>query len=188
MRTRPPVRLALVASVTVVALGAAGCTGSDTDTPVPETAEAPFGCPGVPLRGAELMSGEESLEVAEESGDWGDVPGEFFCFLQAADDDESETAVIVEEREVESAGFGGADEVLEMLRTTEGGHPIESRQPGEGYAFGFGSVEAWWVCEDRLVKTTLFTPVEGRDPHEDVSRYLGSMLPWACGSEDVPGD
>ncbi|MGH8824313.1 MAG: hypothetical protein ACRDVN_07550 [Jiangellaceae bacterium] len=172
----------------LVLLAVAGCTGADAETPVPETAEAPFGCPGVPLRGAELMSGEETLEVAEETGDWGDVPGEFFCFLQAAEDDDAETAVIVEERDVESAGFGTADEVVEMLRTTDGAHPIESTQPGEGYVFGSGSdsVDAWWVCSDRLVKTTLLSPVEGRDPHADVSRYLASMLPWACGGEQVP--
>lgn len=189
-------RVRLSAGVALAIIGAAGCTdAADTETPVPSTAEARFGCPGVPLRGAELMSGNEELSAGDDSGRWGDDGGEFYCRLVDSDD-EDDTAVIVREMPLSHAFSGSAESVVETMRSNTGAQRIESDQPGEGYVWPSGErssggtvVNAWWVCDDRFLQVDLYTrDFEGRDFLEDVSRYVSSMLPWACAGDDVPDD
>lgn len=182
----------LAAGAALVSVGLVGCSSSerDAETPVPETAAPPFACPGVPLRGAELMSGNDSLAVIMHSGAWGDVPGGFYCVL-ADSDDQHRTALRVEEWPVESIGFGPTEAVREQMRRNNGSQRIEADHPGVGYVWtsGDGIVNAWWVCNERVLQVDLYTHgFEGRDGLEDVSRYVRWMLPWACGGEDVPDD
>jgi hypothetical protein len=176
------------ASVLLV-LGLVGCSGPDTDTPVPTTAGPPFACRGVPERGAELMSGVDSLQP-DEAGQWG-PGGNFVCFLEVEEDGEMRTKVHVEERSVESVRHTGDtnEQLLRQLQRGRGrANPIEATQPGKGFtaAGPEGVVDGFWVCGDRLLWVTLLRPVAGRAPHQDVARYLTSMLPWACGGEKVP--
>lgn len=185
-------RVRLSAGVALMILSAAACTsGADTETPVPTTAETPFGCPGVPLRGAELMSGAEELSATDGSGRWGDDSGGFYCRLDDSDDD---AGIHVQEMPLSHAFTGTAESVVDTMRRNAGAQRIDSDEPGQGYVWPSGErssggmvVNAWWVCDGRILQIDLYTrDFEGRDFLADLSRYVSSMLPWVCGDGDVP--
>jgi len=162
----------------------AGCTSPDT-SPVPTTAESPYVCDGVPLEGAELtLAGEASVDT--QSGSWSsDGPNRpnFLCILSGSGDRSLQIDV------VESGRIAPTDEkALEVIEKTNDAEPIEADGPGAGYVTkpGAGTV-AHWVCDGRYIKVSFDgDAVKGRDGNQDVENLLVSMLPWACGGDEVP--
>lgn len=178
MRRTPEARLArLTAPLLPLALVAA-CTGPDL-TKVPDVAEAPYACDGVPRAGVELLLGGEAT-VDRTRGAWGDDGTGFNCALSRGD-----AVVLVDAEDTVSSPLGPTDaDVLATMRRA-GGTAIEADAPGEGYVWG--EKYAGWVCDGRtLVVEAHRVDVEGRDLTADVTRLLESMLPWACEGEDAP--
>jgi hypothetical protein len=157
----------------------AGCASPDL-SPVPTAAAAPYGCPGVPLAAAELITGEP-LEVSVSSDAWGDETEPFLCSLVG-----EHSLVQVEEMPVTASPFGPTDEkVLASMAASSGDEPLELDAPGSGYVWG--DVSAGWVCDGRsIVVSATGDTVEGRDRVADVTNLLQSVMPWACGDEDAP--
>jgi hypothetical protein len=180
----------LVVAAGLAALCAAGCNSQEpTDTPIPEAATGPYACPGVPWEGARLMAGTDELAVQHNSGRWGaeETADQFQCSLATPDGAERSRAVEVRDY----GAFAPSEVTAEAMRRIDRSQLIQADQPGEGYVWDHDEslVKAAWVCDGRHLVVDFFhygQPVEGRDPHADVSRYLVSMLPWACGGEDVP--
>ena len=164
----------------------AGCVGGVDGTPVPTTAAEPFLCTGVPREGVELLSGVSDLRVSEGAGAWDDSAWSFACFVSTADDD---GVVSVDSEPAVWHGFETAEDYLAQFEGSDTWVPIDGTGPGGGYA-GRPSedlVEAQWACGERRIRVTAFTVAGGgRDPVEDVSRLMVSMLPWACGDQDAP--
>jgi hypothetical protein len=158
-----------------------GCSRPDT-SPVPTTAESPYVCDGVPLEGAELtLAGKASVD--KQSGSWITERPNFLCVLDGSGDRMLQIDV------VESVRIGPTDEkALEVIEKTNDAEPIEADAPGAGYVTkpGAGTV-AHWVCDGRYIKVTFRgDDVKGRNGNQDVENLLVSMLPWACGGDEVP--
>jgi hypothetical protein len=189
---KPPVDLThkVLVAVGLAALCLAGCNGQQVDhTAVPDVATGPYACAGVPWAGARLMAGTDDLEVQVNSGRWGaeKIADQLHCSLATPDGAEQSRSVAVRDY----GAFAPADVTAEAMRGIEGAQSIRADQPGEGYVWDHDEslVKAGWVCDERHVVVDFFhygQPVGDRDAHTDVARYLTSMLPWACGNEDVP--
>jgi hypothetical protein len=135
------------------------------------------------------MAGTDDLEVQVDSGQWGAevTADQFHCSLATPEGAEQSRAIEVRDY----GAFAPAEVTVEAMREMDRAQPIRADQPGEGYVWDHdvSLVKAGWICDERQVVVDFFhygQPVEGRDPQTDVTRYLTSMLPWACGGEDVP--
>jgi len=170
----------LVAGLALVAV-LAGCSRPDT-SPVPTTAASPYVCDGVPQEGAALALGGKA-SVQSQAGSWTTDRPNFVCILDGSGDRGLQVDV------VESGRIGATDqEALEEIRRTNDVDPIEADGPGAGFVTKPGAgTTAHWVCDGRYLQVSLDgDPVKGRDGDQDVENLLVSMLPWACGGEDVP--
>ena len=176
---RPP--LPTLAALLLGAAVLSGCTGdgADTSTPVPEQAEAPYLCPGVPQRGAELATGADEWDDPDVTGEWGDRSATFQCRVEAGEG----TSVSV------SQNFGDQAGPTEEALGEAAGTPVDGGDAeGVGVASADGDlVVARWRCGETFLEVQLAGLVEGRDGEQDAGRYLASMLPWACGDAPAPG-
>lgn len=175
---RAPGRVAGVALLALVA----GCVAEVPDDPVPTTAEVPVLCDGVPLRGLELMTGTEELAYDGDAvHPWDD---DFLCSAAAPDG----PSVSVSHQNTAGLGVGSVDEQIDELRAHEGAVSIDSEAAGAGYVIADGSQPyARWICQDGTrTEVRLSATPAGRHVTEDLSRYLTSILPWACRDADVP--
>lgn len=173
--------------VAAVALGAvlAGCTNG-SDEPVPTTAQEPFVCDGVPLEGARLITGESGIERESSGGSWNDMTDPIVCNLQTAD---GPGVLTVSQEPLDWAGASDAETYLKTLAEKQDARQITAEADGGGYAYPEGDdiASAQWACHDYRLTVTAYRLAGGdRDPLTDVSRYLTSMLPWACGGQDAP--
>lgn len=158
----------------------AGC-GSGSSEPVPTSAAEPYVCEGVPSVGLERMTGVDDLR-AEDQHPWaGDV---FTCEVL---DERGSTVVFVYRDDRLVAGMGSPEDQL-AAGLAGGGVEVVASAPGRGYVIADGEhSEARWACEDGVrTEILLQQPDRDRDLQEDLSRYLVSILPWACGDEDPP--
>lgn len=173
------------AAVVGVLAALAGCTTGSTE-PVPTLAEEPFVCDGVPLDGIRLMTGTDEIERESSGGTWGDVTDPVVCNVRTAD---GSGLVTVSQEPLEWFGVGDAEAYLEEVAGRQGAQRIEAEATGGGYAYPEGeeTVSAQWACGEQRVALTVYRLAGGdRDPLTDVSRYLTSMLPWACDGADAP--
>ena len=179
-------RLLLAAVPVLVALG--GCAGRPAG-PVPTDAAAPYACAGVPLTGAQRMSGTDDLIVDQDLGTWGKPDSGFFCSLTTKDKEKDGRSVLtVLQLTIEGAGgYEEPSQVVDSLKQRQNAVEIVADEPGAGYVYGGKSlVRAWWVCGHTLLEVELYAPGSGRDAFADVSSYVVSMLPWACGGQTPP--
>ncbi|MBO3085525.1 hypothetical protein [Cellulomonas fengjieae] len=166
---RRPLAVGLVAAVLV--LGA--CTSPDT-TAVPDTADGPYVCDGVPERGVELALGGAS--EATQTGSWTADGPAFSCSVTR---DGGKVLV--------TYGDPSTFLPLEQAADQEGAEAIDADVDGSGYLFGDSKPTAMWVCGERVLAAELIdVDTEGRDPRADARALLTSMLPWACGDADAP--
>lgn len=135
------------------------------------------------------MAGTDDLEVQVDSGRWGaeESADQFHCSLATPEGAEQSRAIEVRDY----GAFAPAELTVDALRGIDSAQQISADQPGEGYVWEHDEslMKAGWVCDERHVVVDFFhygQPVEGRDAQTDLTRYLTSMLPWACGGEDVP--
>lgn len=80
-------QLSAALGLVTASIALSGCTGDDADTttPVPEQAEAPYLCPGVPKAGADLATGGPQWEDPDVTGEWGDRNATFQCRVEGSD-------------------------------------------------------------------------------------------------------
>ena len=163
----------------------AACSSPDP-SPVPAEATGPFACAGVPLHPVELMTGTDDLVVRDSGGGWRRTTGYVSCGFSPPD---GGAVFSVRHVSVDVAGFASSADVLAYLE--DGGQriPIEADAPGAGYISapeGSDDAHADWTCDDFVLQVNLYRTVEGRDPVADLSAFVTSVLPWACGDEDAP--
>lgn len=162
------------ACVAVLAIAAvSGCTTPDT-APVPDVADAPFVCDGVPERGMELTLGGKV--TAEQTGSWRADGPAFSCAV-----DGGAGRVLVT--------YGDPTTFLSLDDASQqgGAEPLELDADGAGYLFGGAAPTAMWVCGDRVLAVETFdVDTRGREASDDARNLLASMLPWACDGEDAP--
>lgn len=176
---RVPYGPVLFAALTVVA----GCTAEAAQEPVPTTAESPFLCDGVPLLGHRLLTGAGNLSYAGDAfRPWDD---DVLCVAEGPGGE----SVAVSHQATEGLGLGSVKEQVEELRAHTSATRIDADAPGEGYVIPDGEQPyGRWVCDDgtRTEVRLASSPPSGRDVSEDLSRYLTSILPWACGDAEAP--
>lgn len=169
-------RRVLTGLLIVVAL--TGC-GEGSTEPVPTSASEPFLCDGIPLTGLQRMTGLDELS-AEEITEWDDS---YICRVQ---DEEGATAVFVDRDDQPVPGMGSPEDQL-AAALGSGGVEVTAPAPGRGYVRSDGQIRARWACDDGVrTEIILQHPAKGREPTEDLSRYLVSILPWVCGDEEAP--
>ena len=179
-----------LAAVGLAVLCIAGCNGQEMDdTPVPEAATGPYACPRVPWEGARFDGrhrrprGPGRLRSVGCRGS----ADQFHCSLATRDGADQSRAVEVRDY----GAFAPAEVTAEAMRGIDGAQAIRADQPG-GATCGT-TTRAWSRPAGSATSGTSSwdffhygQPAQGRDAHADVTRYLTSMLPWACGGEDVP--
>lgn len=176
-------RFAAVASLVPVLLLTA-CTGG-APTPVPREAGAPFVCAGVPSEGTALILGGDVVQLRRH-GEWGVDGSGFQCDVGPAPG--GDALIMVEEWDVAIRLGTDGDSALKMLAAQTGATLIEADSIGAGYTSGSADEgSATWVCADRMLAVDLLgVQTAGRDQRADAEALVVSMLPWACGGEDVP--
>lgn len=186
MRAHPRKTGAATASVAVgLALLVAGCDAV-SDDPVPTVAKAPFVCDGVPLEGARLMTGTPEIERYSSGGEWGDPSEPIVCNLNGPD---GSGVLTVSQGPLVWYGFDDPTAYIETVAGREGTQEIAASAQGAGYAYreSENSASAQWACGEHRLMVNVYRLAGGdRDPLTDVSRYLTSMLPWACEGAEVP--
>lgn len=108
------------------------------------------------------------------------------CNLRTADGSGLAT---VSQEPLEWVGVEDAEAYLAEVAGRQGAQRIEAEAPGGGYAYPEGeqTVSAQWVRGEQRVALTVYRLAGGdRDPLTDVSRYVTSILPWACDGADAP--
>ena len=173
----------LAGTASVAALALVGCSSPDL-SPVAAVAAGPFACDGVPLRGAELMSGRDDLEVTVSNGGWQRPTDNLDCELSTSD---GEVVVHVSHRQVSTSGFRTTADFLAYLGEGDR-HPIDADASGGGFVDPAteNSAGGVWTCDDVVLQVIMLGRPRDRDPVADVSAFITSMLPWACGDEDAP--
>ena len=64
---------------------------------------------------------------------------------------------------------------------------IDADASGSGFLFGDSKATAMWVCGNHVLAVELLdVDTQGRDRRADARNLLVSMLPWACGGDEVP--
>jgi len=171
-----------VGAVVVVVVGVVvwrAVTAPDL-SPVPQVAQEPYLCAGVPQQGAELILGG-TVEVTRDEGEWGSDHDSFRCTIERG-----EGAIDVLEEPISRIPVTGPQMFLEEYRSSTAEEEFEADAQGYGFASTEGPAVAEWLCGDRHVRVVISRGVHGRDKKADVITYLTSMLPWGCGDQAPP--
>lgn len=169
-----------------------GCTNDGLGEPVATEASAPFLCDGVPLEGLERLANITGLTADDtDTGSW---DSNFRCAAMDGDD------AVVQVSAHATGPLGEApieDQIAELASLAEA-VPIDAQADGGGAGFVLpdrGVPLARWLCEDGTrTDVELFRSPLGDSPSDadrdaltaDLSRYLVSLLPWACGDTQPP--
>lgn len=177
----------LPAMLAAVVLG--GCTSAPSLEPVPTVAPSPFLCAGVPRTSAELILGGDV--EADETGVWKGNPfAPFKCTITRVGRDDLDGYIWILPNPIAWIGEDTDDFLIQYMGGPEHATPMTADAPGRGFTSSQKTDDqagAVWVCDGFATKVALTSvDIEGRDAEEDAANLLRSMLPWACGDEDVP--
>ena len=149
-------------------------------SPVPQVAQGPYLCGGVPQEGAELILGG-TVEATRDEGEWGSDDDSFRCTIERG-----EGAIDVLEEPISSGPISDPQMFLEHYRSSTAAEEFSADAQGYGFASVDGPAVADWLCGDRYLRVVISRGVHGRDTKADAIAYLSSMLPWGCGDTDPP--
>jgi len=148
-------------------------------SPVPQVAQGPYLCAGVPQDGAELILGGP-VEVTRDEGEWSSDDDSFRCALERGGG-----MITVDESPISSGPIPDPQMFLEEYRSSTVAEEFEADAPGHGFYTQHPS-SAEWLCGERYLTVTISGTAAGRDKKADVISYLTSMLPWGCGDQEPP--
>ena len=180
--------LRAVAGVAVLMGAVGGCTPAEV-VPVPTSASEPFVCDGVPARAIELVLDIPRADFdVRQSGAW---DGAVFTCEVAAGPGEAAPAVSVTLLPWAGGPYGSLAAATRAFALVEApGRPLEvvgGSGSGMAQPIGEESAQAVWACADVYLEAELRRVAEpGRDAIDDAANLVVSMLPWACGDQEVP--
>lgn len=148
-------------------------------SPVPQAAQGPYLCDGVPQKGAELILGG-TVEVTRDEGEWSSDDDSFRCTIERG-----EGAIDVLEEPISSGPISDPQMFLEHYRSSTAAEEFSADAQGYGFYTQHPS-SAEWLCGERYMTVTISGTVRARDKRADVISYLSSMLPWGCGDTEPP--